>query len=94
MNYKCPHCGSIVEREIVLPPMNLRRRRIYKAVAAAGEDGISVTKLLRRMYDGAQPTPGGKVVLRVAVYELNKVLLPLQRRIKTISQHYYLIRTD
>lgn len=93
MSYNCPHCGSKLDREIVLPPMSLRRRRIYDAVAAAGEEGIPHENLLVAMYaEDEMPTQSGYGVLRVQIYELNKILHSFKRAIKGKNKSYYLVK--
>ena len=62
--------------------MRPRMMRIYLAALNAGADGISSIELLARMYAEEEwPTPGGAVVLRVQIHELNKIIAPLHQRI-------------
>lgn len=82
MKPKCPYCGKFMDKDIVLPPMSARTLRVYRAVAAAGDNGIMAKDLLVRMYDDEEwPTPGGPTVLRVQICELNKILADYNQRI-------------
>lgn len=75
--------------------MRLRWQRIYEAVLGAGPEGISSDDLLVRMYaDNEWPTPGGFVVLRVSICDMNKILKPYdQRIINAFRKRYKLINT-
>lgn len=93
MSYSCPHCGSKLDREIVLPLMSSRRRRIYDAVAAAGKNGVPIENLLVAMYaEDEMPTQSGFGVMRVQICELNKILRSVKREIKGKNKSYYLIK--
>jgi hypothetical protein len=55
--------------------------RIYDAVVAAGKAGVSSANLLAIFYGDKKPPPGGPIVLRVNIHELNKVLADNNQRI-------------
>jgi hypothetical protein len=77
----CPYCKGKISDEPELPRLSARMARIYRAVAAAGEKGISPSDLLVRMYaDEEWPTPAGAGIMRVQIHEINK-------RIQSINQH-------
>ena len=92
MSFDCPYCGYPINKEFYLPPMSLRKRRIFAAVAEAGENGIPLAKLLQRMYAEQEPTPSAPGVLRVQVCELNRILHTFQRQIQGRNKVYYLIK--
>lgn len=94
MKPKCPYCGQRMDKDIELPPMSARKIRVYKTVAAAGDKGIMSNDLLVRMYDDDEwPTPGGGVVLRVQVCELNKILAGYNQRIVGRRSNGYRLTT-
>lgn len=87
MKPKCPYCGAALGDVATIPEMSRRQDRVYCAVIASGRDGIHPEKLLLKMYDKDQaPTPGGSVVLRVIVHEINKKISAIGQRI--ISRPY------
>lgn len=86
MTLLCPYCKQPMSGEMSIPPMRPRMMRIYKATLEAGTHGITPEDLLVRMYDdGEWPTPGGPVVLRVQICEMNKILGTVDQRI--VSAH-------
>ena len=86
----CPYCKRILKGKIELPYLPPRQRLIYDEVSASGRDGILPVDLLRKMYGDKHPPPGGRIVMRVQVYELNKKISSLGQHIKG-GQHYRLI---
>lgn len=86
MTLLCPYCKQPLHGEMAIPPLKPRMKRIYKAMLEAGTEGITPEDLLVRMYDdGEWPTPGGPVVLRVQICEMNKALETIGQRI--VSAH-------
>lgn len=91
MNYECPYCHNPIAGEMAAPPVSRRKRRIYNAVVSAGNAGIKAKDLLAHMYGGEQEsTPGGPVVLRVMICEMNKVIAKIGQRISAIDGSYFL----
>lgn len=74
---QCPYCGSKMKGKAALPFIPPRRMRIYDAVIAAGKAGISSANLLLVFYGDKKPPPGGAIVLRVNIHELNKIIAPI-----------------
>jgi hypothetical protein len=95
MTSKCPYCGGPLTGEATIPPMNKRRRRLYNAAAKAGGQGITLEKLLPRMYPKSQkPTPSAWGVLRVEIHELNKDLRKIKQRVAAKNGSYFLFSTE
>ena len=84
----CPYCRQPLKGEFALPRMSSRQRTIYEAVTAAGSRGIKTEKLVSLIDSNG---PGGGVVLRVQVHELNRKLASLGQRIKGGGGSYWLI---
>ena len=78
---RCPYCNQKLTGSLAIPSMSVRQRKIYDAVVSAGKDGISQGDLLHVMYDKIIP-PGGQVVMRVNVHEINKLIKELGQRIR------------
>jgi hypothetical protein len=68
--------------------MSSRQRSIYDAVAKGGNMGIKTEKLVSVIDSNG---PGGGIVLRVQVHELNKKLAKLDQRIKGSGGSYWLV---
>ena len=95
MTTLCPYCKSELTGEAALPPMRDRMIRIYRTALEAGPEGIATPDLLVRMYrDDQWPTPGGFVVLRVMICEINKIINPLGQRIVNKRGRYWLVSID
>lgn len=87
---RCPYCRQPLDGMVAIPPMSGRQRTIYDAVTQAGNAGIRTTELVK-LIDSIGP--GGGVVLRVQVHELNKKLKVIRQRIKGSGGSYWLIYT-
>lgn len=92
---ECPYCHQPM-KEVVVPLMKLRHRKIYDAVVEGGPEGVAFTTLIKLVWP--KSTPGAYVMLRVAVHEMNKKIALLGQRIVAMrgqdkSGRYYLINT-
>lgn len=85
---KCPYCKQKIDGVMSLPPMPNRQRTIYEAVAAAGSKGITKSELVSLIESNG---PGGHIVLRVQVHQLNKALNRLKQRVRGGGGWYRLI---
>lgn len=83
----CPYCKSPLKGKQAFPILPPRQLRIYDAVVAAGRDGLFKEDLLKILYDGKKIPPGGPIVLRVTIHELNKAIKSLDQRI--VGRHGY-----
>ncbi len=88
MTTSCPYCHQKLTGAIALPRMSGRQRAIYDAVAKAANIGIKTERLVDLIDSNG---PGGPVVLRVQVHELNKKLTEVKQRIRGSGGSYWLI---
>ena len=77
----CPYCKTPLKGEAALPEMSQRQDVIYDSLAGAGHKGMSKDDLLRCIYSDDDIPPGGPIVMRVQIHEINKKLKPLHQRI-------------
>lgn len=77
----CPYCHAPLKGAAALPPMSKRQAIIYDMVLTSAHHGCSHKQLLDGIYEGKNQPPGAGIVLRVAVHELNKLLIPVHQRV-------------
>lgn len=70
--------------------MSDRQQKVYWAVAHGGPKGKPTRDLLKAMYHPADPGPGGGIVLRVQIHELNKKLASVGQEIRGAGGSYRL----
>ncbi len=89
----CPYCGTTYHS--TYPPISLsaRQRAIYDAVAAGGEQGAPVHRLLHAVYGDEQP-PSAWGVLRVNVFEINQRIRDRGQRIRGRRDLGYVLIND
>jgi hypothetical protein len=82
MTVICPYCKAPLKGEATLPRLSGRNLRVYRALVAAGPEGIESDELLVQMYDDDEyPTPGGPTVLRVQIHDINRKIAGTKQRI-------------
>lgn len=88
----CPYCKGPLPKSLDIPQMSQRQLRIYRAVCAAGRDGISPKDLIAAMYDGQAPMPSAYGMLRVQIHYINRIIAGQQQRISAeVRGSYQLI---
>lgn len=93
MNLSCPYCGGPLPNNLAIPLMSRRQMRIYKAVCAAGREGISIKALIVAMFDGKTPAPSAYGMLRVQIHSINRIIAVNGQQITgSVRGGYQLIR--
>lgn len=73
MMHLCPFCQSKVDAPPPEFQLTDKQKKVYDAVVAAGPDGVTVEKLMLKLYPDKSQTS-----LRTAVHYINRKMAPLR----------------
>ena len=86
----CPYCKRPLKGDLAVPHLSKRQRIVYNAVVESSGEGARRDDLLKAI---GSVGPGGPIVLRVQVHEINKKIAAIKQRIKGSGGSYWLINT-
>jgi hypothetical protein len=81
----CPHCGQVLPLKVACPvPFSGYKRMLFQLIAKAGEHGISVSRLIDRLYadrdDGGPHDPSNSICSLLC--QMNRELKPHDMQIR------------
>lgn len=86
----CPHCHRPLAVMRAGLPMPMLKARIYDAVSAAGEIGISTRDLMHKTYTDRK-MPRSLAVIRTHVLQINDMLVETDLRIRTNDRRLWVL---
>ena len=95
MTRRCPYCGGELNGELALPPMSIRQKVIYDAVVNSGGSYVTTEAIKEKVYGETEPPKGADIVMRVQIHGLNRILAPLNMRVRGYrGRGYKLVSAD
>lgn len=91
MNPCCPHCHrplTEVREGVLMPTL---KARIFDAVAATGDNGITARELINAVYTGDYRAPVTLATIRAHIWQINDLLEDTRVRIRCLERRWWVL---